>query len=173
MTSITDTNWANITNLRFLNQRVWHTACGQQKKNGFWHVFWAQSAQFLNYKKITLQGINPHRNVFYMQNLRFLHWTVWRTACGQTWKNWFWHVFWAQSAQFWYYKKITLDGINPHTNVTNMQNLRFLHWTIWYTAYGRTDRKVKTEDLSSWLEKWNTFSLWLAVQYFNIFIFFM
>ena len=63
------------------------------KKNGFWHVFCARSAQFLNYEKISLYGINPHTNVTNMQNLRFLHRTVWRTAWGKTGKSNF-GIFW-------------------------------------------------------------------------------
>ena len=90
-------------------------------------------------KKITLYGLNLHTNVTYVQNLRFVHWMIWRTACGQTWKNGFWHFFCARSAQFLNYKKkISLHGINPNTNVTYMQNLRFLHWTVWRTACGQT-----------------------------------
>jgi len=51
--------------------------------------FCARSAQFLNYEKIARYSINPHTIVTSMQNLRFLHWTVRRTACEQTWKNGF------------------------------------------------------------------------------------
>ena len=51
-------------------------------------------------RKITLYSINPDTNVTYMQNLRFLHWTVWRIACGQTWKNGIWHFFVRQAPNF-------------------------------------------------------------------------
>ena len=118
--------------------KVWYTSRGQTGKIRILNVFWAQSTQFFNYKKINLYGINPHTNVIYMQNLRFLNWTVWRTACGQTWKNGFWHVFCAQSAQFLKYEKITLYGINPHTNVTYMQSLGFLHWRVCRKACGQS-----------------------------------
>ena len=86
----------------------------------------AQSVQFLN-KKININDIN-HRyksnlhSKFEVSKPKGVAYSV-RTAG----KNEFWHVFWAQSAQFLNYKKVTLYGINLHTNVTYVQNLRFLH----------------------------------------------
>ena len=101
-------------------------------------IFLRAKRPIFKLRNITLNGINPQTNLTYMQNLRFLHWMVWPTACRQTWKNGFWHVFCARSAHFLNYKKITHYGINPHTNMTYMQNLRFLHWTVWRTACGQT-----------------------------------
>ena len=130
-------NVTYMQNLRFLHWTVWRTACGQTWKNGIWHFLRAKRPIF-KLRNITLNGINPQTNVTYMQNLRFLHWMVWRTACRQTWKNGLLACFCARSAQFLNYKKISLYGINPHTNVTYMQNLRFLHWTVWRTACRQT-----------------------------------
>ena len=57
---------------------------------GFWG---AKLPIFKLQKRISHNSSNPHTNVIYMTNFRFLHRAVWRTACEQTGKYGFLKVF--------------------------------------------------------------------------------
>ena len=72
----------------FYTERFGVQRANRQEKRVF-EGFGAQSAQFSNYEKITLNGRDPHTKSTYMLNFRFLHRAVWRTACEQTGKNGF------------------------------------------------------------------------------------
>ena len=141
--------WRTCKIWDFYTERFGAQRADKHEKTEF-GIFLRAKRPIFKLRNITLNGINPQTNVTYMQNLRFLHWMVWRTACGQTWKNGFLACFCARSAQFLNYEKITFYGINLHTNLTYMQNLRFLHWTVWRTACGRTDKQTDRQKSKNW-----------------------
>ena len=82
-----------------------------------------------------------------MPNFRFPHQRVWRTACKETGKTTFFGSFLGGCEQTIYnlppppHTQITFNGIDAHTNGTNIPNIRFPHRRVWRTACRQKRKK--------------------------------